>query len=163
MAAGVLPLWVFLPSFLFRLSIGDPVHFLLGRAHGRTGLERLARRLPGCAKNLRRAVRTAARVGLPLTALVPTGTVMAAAGSIGLPFGPALSLNLAGTVVRLLGLWALGKAAPDVVVAAGQVAAVALPCVALVACLSAALRRLRCRPVLAARARHPAVRTVVAA
>jgi len=163
MAAGVLPLWVFLPSFLFRLSIGDPVHFLLGRAHGRTGLERLAHGLPGCASNLRRAERTAGRVGLPLTALVPTGTVMAAAGTIGLPFVPALTLNLAGTVVRLLGLWAFGRAAPDVVLAAGQIASVALPCFALALCAFAAIRRLRCRPALAARARHPAARTVVIA
>lgn len=37
-----LPLWLFLPSFLVRLSVSDPLHLALGRAHGERGLGRLA-------------------------------------------------------------------------------------------------------------------------
>ena len=156
-AAMHLPVWLFLLAFVARLSIGDPLYFVLGRAHGGPGLRWLADRSPGCAGGLQRAERLVRRLGLPVTALVPTGPMMAAAGTVGLSFAASMSLNVMGTTGRVLALWAAGRAAPEVVLAVGDAAAVVFPAVAAIVACDTLRRLVRRRSVHAARRRHPAL------
>lgn len=156
-AAMHLPLSVFVVLFVTRLSIGDPLHYALGRAHAGPWLRWLAQRSPGCAGGLRRAERLVRRVGLPVTAFVPTGSVMAVAGAVGLSFAASMTLNLLGTTIRVLALWLAAQAAPGLVLLLGDVAAVAAPAVVVVLLTGLARGRGRCRSVAAARGRHPAL------
>lgn len=154
-AATQLPLWVVLPAFVARLSLGDPVHYVLGRAHGASSLHRLATRAPGCSAALARAEALVRRVGLPMTGLVPTGTVMAVAGAARLSFRWSMVLNLLGTTLRVLVLCVAARAAPDVMRSFALLAALTFPVSALMAGLGSVGRRHRRRSAAAARTRHP--------
>lgn len=156
-AATQLPLAIFLPMYVTRLSLGDPLHYALGRAHGGSSLRWVAIRSPHCAGGLQRAERLVRRVGLPMTALVPTGSVMAVAGAVQLPFAAAMALNLLGTTARVLALWLAARAAPDVVVVVGDLVSVAVPAAVLVLIAGAVRDRLRRRSITAARVRHPSL------
>lgn len=154
-AALHLPPWTFVVLFVTRLSLGDPLHYALGRAHGGSWLRWLSVRSPGCAGGLERAERLVRRVGLPVTALVPTGSVMAVAGAVGLSFRASMTLNLFGTLVRVLLLWLAARTAPDLVLSFGDAAAIAAPAAVMMLLVGAARRRHRRSAVEAARDRHP--------
>jgi membrane protein DedA with SNARE-associated domain len=110
-AARDVPLPVLLVVAVARLGAADPVHFLLGRALGPAVLARAHRtRLLG-----RLARRLPAEAGpwwLAAIALSPTAKTALVAGGAGLRAGPVAVANLAGTVARVLVIWAAGRAFP---------------------------------------------------
>jgi hypothetical protein len=90
---------LFLLVGTFRLSLGDPFHFLLGRTCGSGAVDRL----PGF---LRRFVERSSHLQRPLVAAVvlvrPIGLYLAWAGSLGLHPRLIAALDLIGTVTYLL-------------------------------------------------------------
>ncbi len=130
-AARDVPLPVLLVVAVARLSLADPVHFVLGREAGprvlaraeRTRLlGRLARRLPATPDN----------VWLSVVAFSPTAKTMVVAGGLGLPASRVAVANATGTVVRVLVVWTAGRAFPSVGEALAALSAwAAVPCCAI--------------------------------
>jgi len=152
-AARDAPLPALLLVSVARLCAADPVHFMIGRATGPALLARARR-----ARGLRRvAHRLPAEAGsLWLVAIVgcPTAKTMLVAGGAGLRAGRVAAANVAGTVARVLVIWAAGRAFP----AAGETLAVltvwiAVPGCIAAACVVVARQRRRLGVVLACRVR----------
>lgn len=154
-AAAHLPAAAFVTIFVARLSLGDPLHYALGRGHGSRWLRWVAMQWPGCGGGLQRAERLVRRVGVPVVGIVPTGSVMAVAGAVGMPFVPSMTLNLLGTTVRVVALGLAAAAVPELVVVLRDVSVVAAPVAAAAMVAGAGRAHRRRRRVQASRARHP--------
>ena len=126
-AAGDVPFAVFVGVAVLRLCAADPSHFLLGRLHGDRASAFLSRRRrPGRPANAgrRRVTLTVLweRMGLVLVALSPSGKVLLLAGASRLPHRRVASAAVAGTVVQVVLLYAVGRAAAG----SGQAVAVTM-------------------------------------
>jgi hypothetical protein len=128
--AHAAPLPVYLIASVARLCAADPLHFLLGRAAGPAvtsaarhvrGMRRLPDRLPSPSSGL----------WLAAVAASPTAKTMLVAGGGGLHAGRVAAANVAGTLVRVLLIWRLGKALPTV----GKTVAALAPWLAVPACV----------------------------
>lgn len=109
-AAAAVPLPLFLAIGLLRLGAADPWHFLLGRMHGRTVAEGLARRSPMTGRFARALLDMGRGWGLAIVALSPTGKVLMLAGATRLPPRRVAVADAAGTLLQLVALHVAGGA-----------------------------------------------------
>ena len=112
-AAGIGAVPFFAIGF-FRLLISDPLFFLLGRWYGEPAMQWLeAKAGKGATKQLRWIERKFARDGYPLVAIMPNNAICLFAGSSGMRPRTFWTLNVLGTIGRLVFFWYLGKALHD--------------------------------------------------
>lgn len=109
-AAATVPLPVFLAVGFLRLVAADPWHFLLGRVHGVTLAEGLARRSALAGGLARRVLLWGQRTGLAVVAFSPTGKMLLLAGATGLPPRRVALADTGGTLLQLVALHATGEA-----------------------------------------------------
>jgi membrane protein DedA with SNARE-associated domain len=96
-----------------RLIVSDPIFYWFGRRYGDGAIRWMERRLgPGAAPVLwaERAFRKAA---WPVVAIIPNNMICLLAGATGMPWAGFAIVNLAGTVVRILGVRLIGDAFSD--------------------------------------------------
>ena len=112
-AAGIGAVPFFAIGF-FRLLISDPLFFLLGRWYGEPAMQWLeAKAGKGATRQLRWIERKFARYGYPLVAIMPNNAICLFAGSSGMRPRTFWTLNVLGTIGRLVFFWYLGKALHD--------------------------------------------------
>lgn len=117
--------WILLPACTVRLSLGDPLHLLLGRRFGVEAGRLAGRVVP--RSGVAGAQALVRRFGLLFVGLVPTGPVMLAAGASGVAVRPAIAANLLGTVARVVSVWWIAVQAPELAVLAGRTSSIAAP------------------------------------
>jgi hypothetical protein len=129
--AHEVPFPLFLLVSVVRLCAADPLHFMLGRDAGPT-VRRIGvvRRL---AERTRRVPGRVSPLWLLAVAASPTAKTMLLAGGLGVPSRGVAVANVAGTVARVLGIWAAGRAFPTV----GATLTAAAPWMAVPGCLAA--------------------------
>ncbi len=153
-AAGRVPLGLFLVVGLLRLAAADPSHYLLGRLHG-PRLTELAQRRAGSRRMIALGLRAWHRIGLPIVALSPSGKFLVLAGASGMPHRRVAAAALGGTLVQLLALYAAGRAVAGPADALASLAAehaavlVLVTAAAMVTVLVRAALRRRPRPDMA--------------
>lgn len=108
-AAGTVPLPVFLAVGLLRLGAADPWHYALGRMYGPVIAARLARRSPLAGRFAGRLLELWRRKGLVAVALSPTGKVLMIAGASRLRPGRVALADVCGTLVHLTVLYVAGR------------------------------------------------------
>lgn len=132
--AHEMPFPLFLTVAVVRLCAADPLHFMLGRSAGPT-VRRfgIVRRLAAGATRRLRLPASSSPLWLAAVVASPTAKTMLVAGATGLPRRGVAVANLAGTVARVLGIWAAGRAFPTV----GATLTAAAPWMAVPGCLAA--------------------------
>jgi membrane protein DedA with SNARE-associated domain len=109
-AAGIGAVPFFTIGF-FRLLVSDPLFFLLGRWYGEPALQWLeAKAGTGATRQLRWLERKFGRWGTPLVAIMPNNAICLFAGTSGMRPRTFWTLNVLGTIGRLMLIWWLGKA-----------------------------------------------------
>jgi membrane protein DedA with SNARE-associated domain len=109
-AADIDPLPYFVIGF-FRLIASDPLFFLLGRWYGEGALKWLEHKAgTGATRQLRWVERVFGKIGAPLVALMPNNLVCLFAGASGMRPRVFWTLNILGTIGRLIFIWFLGRA-----------------------------------------------------
>jgi hypothetical protein len=104
MAAPKVGLLPFLAVGLFRLCLGDPFHFFLGRRHGSAAVAKLNR-----WRLFRALTSIAGHSGPLLVFLRPNGTNLAIAGASGSHAMKVAVADVVGTIVYLLLVYELGS------------------------------------------------------
>src|SRR5262249_2082018 len=108
-AAGIGAIPFFTIGF-FRLLISAPLFFLLGRWYGEPALQWLeAKAGKGSTRQLRWLERKFGRYGYPLVAIMPNNAICLFAGTSGMRPRTFWTLNILGTIGRLMLIWWLGK------------------------------------------------------
>jgi len=109
-AADIDPLPYFVIGFL-RLIVSDPLFFLLGRWYGEGALRWLeAKGGTGATRQLRWVERVFTKIGAPLVAVMPNNLVCMFAGASGMRPRVFWTLNVLGTIGRLIVIWFLARA-----------------------------------------------------
>ena len=109
-AADIDPLPYFLIGFV-RLLVSDPLFFLLGRWYGEGALKWLeSKGGTGATRQLRWVERVFGKIGAPLVAVMPNNLVCLFAGASGMRPRLFWTLNILGTICRLIFVWFLGRA-----------------------------------------------------
>jgi membrane protein DedA with SNARE-associated domain len=112
-AAGIDAAPFFLVGF-FRLLVSDPLFFLLGRWYGEPAMQWLeAKAGKGSTRQLRWLERKFGKFGYPLVAVMPNNAICLFAGTSGMRPRTFWTLNIVGTIGRLIFIWFLGKALKD--------------------------------------------------
>ncbi len=112
-AAGIAAAPFFAIGFV-RLLVSDPLFFLLGRWYGEPALQWLeAKAGTGATRQLRWIERKFGKYGYPLVAIMPNNAICLFAGSSGMRPRTFWTLNIVGTIGRLVFIWYLGKALKD--------------------------------------------------
>ncbi len=107
----------FISGAAARLFIGDPFFFSFGRRYGDAAIRWMEQRLGAGAAVvlwLERAFRRAAHA---MVALLPNNWICLFAGATTMRWWVFASLNLGGTMVRVVGVWMLGDAFADPILA----------------------------------------------
>jgi len=98
----------------FRLLVSDPLFFLLGRWYGEPALQWLeSTGGTGATRQLRWIERKFGKYGYPLVAIMPNNVICMFAGSSGIRPRTFWTLNVLGTIGRLVFFWYVGKAFQD--------------------------------------------------
>lgn len=108
-AAGAVPLPLFLAVGLLRLAAGDPWHYALGRTHGPAMAGALARQSAGLGAAARWLLSLGERKGLLAVALYPTGKVLVVAGAARISPSRVAVADAAGTLFQLALIYGTGR------------------------------------------------------
>jgi membrane protein DedA with SNARE-associated domain len=113
LVAPLVPVEVFLVVALVREVVGDPLFYLFGRRYGDVGIEWLERRSGPNARWLRLVERMFRRAAYVVVAVWPINIVCVLAGATKMRPLAFLSLNITGTLVRLVLILAIGDLLED--------------------------------------------------
>jgi membrane protein DedA with SNARE-associated domain len=100
-----------------RLFVGDPFFFWFGRRYGDVAIRWMERRLGAGAAVVLWMERAFARAAHAMVALLPNNWICLFAGVTAMRWWVFATLNLGGTVVRVVGVWMLGEAFADPILA----------------------------------------------
>ena len=103
------PVPFFLVGF-FRLVLTDPLYFLLGRWYGDAALLWMERHGGESGRAVRILERWFAKAAYPIVAFAPNGFICLLAGATGMRPAVFATLNIGGTIVRLIAVRALAEA-----------------------------------------------------
>jgi membrane protein DedA with SNARE-associated domain len=113
LVAPLMPGEVFLSVALIRELIGDPLFYLFGRRYGDVGIRWLERRSGPDARWLRTVERMFRRAAYVVVAVWPISVVCLLAGATKMRPLAFFSLNITGTIVRILLILYLGDLLAD--------------------------------------------------
>lgn len=103
-----LPAWEYYVVGTLRLLLPDPFFFALGWLYGEAALHWMERRTPTVGRMMRTLERWFARWGAPLVVLFPNNYICTIAGAARMSPVKFATLNLLGTIGRLVMIAAIG-------------------------------------------------------
>lgn len=113
LVAPLIPAELFLSVALIRELIGDPLFYLFGRRYGDVGIRWIERRSGPDARWLRTVERLFRRAAYVVVAVWPINVVCLLAGATKMRPLAFFSLNITGTIVRIMLIFALGDLLED--------------------------------------------------
>jgi membrane protein DedA with SNARE-associated domain len=113
LVAPLVPAEVFLVVALVRELVGDPLFYLFGRRYGEVGIRWLERRSGPDSRWLRLVERMFRRAAYVVVAVWPINIVCVLAGATKMRPLAFFSLNITGTLVRLVLILAIGDLLED--------------------------------------------------
>jgi membrane protein DedA with SNARE-associated domain len=100
-----------------RLFIGDPFFFWFGRRYGDSAIRWMEQRLGAGASVVLWMERAFKRAALPMVTLLPNNWICLFAGATAMRWWVFALFNLGGTILRVVGVWMLGDAFADPILA----------------------------------------------
>jgi membrane protein DedA with SNARE-associated domain len=100
-----------------RLVISDPLFYWFGRRYGDGAIRWMERRLGPGAGPVLWAERAFKKAAWPVVALMPNNMICLLSGATGMAWAGFAIVNLAGTIVRILGIRLIGDAFSDPILA----------------------------------------------
>jgi membrane protein DedA with SNARE-associated domain len=100
-----------------RLVISDPLFYWFGRRYGDGAIRWMERRLGPGASPVLWAERLFRKAAWPALAVMPNNMICLLAGATGMPVAGFVVVNVAGTMVRILGVRLIGRAFSDPILA----------------------------------------------